>query len=238
MQKNKNILLILSAEEREEAKRFIKRRFKTLDAEQLSQLQILSQLAKQIVRRTQIDKSQYARNASRAGKLLTKLHEAALVDLQAMLKDIDQSAYDLHQKAQKKANAENGDADVDQKAEDLLIQCDDEEIKHAAGLLKDRIEGLRVPELKIFRDSCQEILSWWESERGQIESLHLDQLGNINSASGRLAIRQKRDQLQRDIFNPFKTFFREINTTYQRSSKDAANKARMRAAQQRNMEKT
>ncbi|MBT3603501.1 MAG: hypothetical protein HN521_10590 [Candidatus Latescibacteria bacterium] len=239
MQKSKNILLILSAEEREEAKRFIKRRFKILDPEQLSQLQILSQLTKQIVRRTQIDKGQYARNPSRAGKLLTKLQEAALVDMQAIIKDIDQSVYELHQKAQKKANAENGAmVDSDQKAEDLLVKCDDEEVKHAAEVLKDRIESLRVPELKVFRDSCQEMLSWWESERGQIESLHLDELGNINSASGRLAIRQKRDQLQREIFNPFKTFFREINISYQRSSKDAANKARMRAAQQRNTEKT
>ena len=94
MQKSKNILLILSAEEREEAKRFIKRRFKILDPEQLSQLQILSQLTKQIVRRTQIDKGQYARNPSRAGKLLTKLHEAALVDMQAIIKDLAQQTND------------------------------------------------------------------------------------------------------------------------------------------------
>jgi hypothetical protein len=214
-------LLILSADEREKSKSFMKRRFKTLDPELLSQLQILSQLTKQIVRRTQIDKSQSARNPSRAGKLLTKLHEAALIDLQTMIKDMDQSAYELDQKVQKQANAKNGEQiDSEQKEEELLILCSEEETKHAAGILKDKIENLRIPELKAFRDSCQVLLSWWESEGGQIESLHLGQLGNINSASGRLAIRQKRDQLQRAIFNPFKTFFREINTAYQRSSKN------------------
>lgn len=240
MQKNKNILLILSAEERAEAKSFMARRLKTMNPDQLSELQILSQLSKQLVRRLQIDRGQYARNPSRAGKLLTKLHEAALAEMQTMIKDLDQTVYTLNQKAQKAAKIKAGgsEAVMEQKAEDLLVTCDEEEVKHANGVLNDRIEQLRVPELKLFRDTCQEMLSWWESERGQIESLHLDQLGNINSASGRLAIRQKREQLQREIFNPFKTFFREINTTYQRSSKEAANKARMRVAQQRNMEKT
>jgi len=238
MQKNKNILLILSAEEREEAKSFIARRLKTLTPEQLSDLQILSQLSKQIVRRLQIDKGQYSRSSSRAGKLLAKLHDAALIDLQNMNKSFDQAAYSLQQLAQKaKQKKDSKEAIQEQKAEDLMVVCDQEELKHASDVLQDRIGTLRVPELKLFRDSCQEMLSWWESERGQIESLHLDQLGNINSASGRLAIRQKRDQLQRETFNPFKAFFRDINTMYQRNSKDAANKARMRAAQQRNLEK-
>ena len=238
MQKSKEVLLILSGEERNAAKTFVSRRLKTLDTEQLSQLQILSQLSKQIVRRIHIDKSQFARDPSRTGKLLTKLHEAALSDFQMIVKEIEQTAYELHQKVQKAQKGKDGkNSDHDQKVDDLLITCDEEELAHASGVLKDKIEQLRVPELKLFRDACQEMLSWWESERGQIESLHLDQLGNIHAASGRLAIRQKREQMQKEIFNPFKSFFREINTSYQRSSKDAANKARMRNAQQRNMEK-
>lgn len=232
MQKNTDILLILSAEERATAKTFIARRLKTLDKDQLSQLQVLSQLSKQIVRRIQMDKSQYARNASRAGQLLAKLHDAALVDLQAMVKDIDQTAYTLHQKAEED-NKGDEEKESDQEIEDLIVVCDDEEVAHAAGVLKDRVDKLRVPELKIFRDTCQEMLSWWESEGGQVESLHLNELGNIHSASGRLAIRQKRDQMQKEVFNPFKSFFREINTAYQRTSKEAADKARTQAAEQR-----
>jgi len=239
MQKNQDILLALSAEDRQAAKNFMARRLKTLDKEQLSDLQVLTQLSKQIIRRTQIDKGQYARDDSRMGKLLTKLHEAALADLQVLVKNLEQTSYAVHQKALKDEKKKSGQmTQDDQKAEDLMIICDEKEVQYAKDVLNDRIESLRVPELKLFRDTCQEILSWWESERGQIESLHLNELGNINSASGRLAIRQQREKMQRDIFNPFKAFFRQINTSYQRTSKDAANKARMRAAQQRNMEKT
>lgn len=237
MQKNKDMLLILSAEERTAAKNFIARRLKTLDKDQLPQLQVLSQLSKQIVRRTQIDKSQYARNPSRAGQLLVKLHDAALVDLQALIKDVEQTTYTLHQKSEK-AGKTGQDAVEDQKAEDLVIMCDEEEVGHASDVLKERLEKLRVPELKIFRDSCQEVLRWWESERGQIESLHLDAFGDINSASGRLLIRQKREQMQKEVFNPFKAFFREMNTSYQRLSKEAASTAKMRAAQESSAKST
>ncbi|MGA1197792.1 MAG: hypothetical protein ACO36I_14980 [Candidatus Latescibacterota bacterium] len=239
MQKNKDILLTLSAEDRNAAKSFVTRRLKTLDKEQLSELQVLTQLSKQIIRRTQIDKGQYARDASRIGQLMTKLHDAALADLQGLVKQLEQTSYTVHQKAMKDEKKKDGKAQQDdQKAEDLIITCDEKEIQYATEVLNNRIESLRVAELKLFRDTCQEILSWWESERGQIESLHLNELGNINSASGRLAIRQQREKMQRDIFNPFKAFFRQINTSYQRTSKDAANKARMRAVQQRNLEKT
>lgn len=237
MQKSKNVLLMLTAEERENVQGFIQRRLKTLDTTQINDLQALSQMSKQFVRRWQLDKNQYVRSSTRAGKLMVKLHDVALLDLQNLIKGLDKTTHELNIKAQKdqKDGKQDKKSDIDQKTEDLIMTFDDEELQHASDYIKDRVNDLRTPDLKTFRDACQEIITWWESERGQVESLHMDQVGNINTGSGRLAIRQKRDEYQESVFNPLKTFFREINTSYQRAAKESADKARIQAQRAKNM---
>ena len=237
MQKPKNVLLTLNSEERENCQSFIRRRLKTLDIEHLGELQALSQKAKQFIRRWQLEKGQYTRSPSRSGKLMVKLHEIALADMQSLIKEIDQTSYELNSKAQRdgKDGKDGKKSDSDQKADDLIVNWDDEELEHAAEFIKEKTTKLRAPDLKIFRDSCQEIIDWWESECGEIESLHRDQVGNVNTASGRLAIRQKRDEYQYTVLNPLKIFFREINISYQRAVKEAADKARVAAARAQNM---
>ena len=233
MQK-KNVLLILTADEKKEARNFLKRRLKTLDAEQASQVQMLSQMARQITRRLQMSRSQYMRSNTRAGKLFTKLHDAALADLQSLIADMDQTTERLQQKAAPEQSAQGAKTEQDQKVDDLIVTCDEDELAHAADMINGKLEELRLPELKSFRDACQEILTWWDSERGQVDSLHMDKVGNINSAAGRLAIRQKRDEFQKTVLNPFKAFFQDLNMSYQRAAKEATSKARQRAAQRQN----
>lgn len=225
----KNVLLTLTAEEKKEIQKFFERRLKTLDNDHLTDLQRLSQMSKQYVQRLQMDKMQFARSTSRAGQIMAKLHDIALIDFQHMIKALDQAVYQINVKTQKQNQGEL--SDEDQKAEALVLTCTEDELKQATNYLNEQIEKLRVPELKVFRDTCQIILSWWESERGQTESLHVDQAGNVNSASGRLAIRQKREAFQRTAINPFKAFFRDLNTTYQRKAKESTAKARENTAQ-------
>ena len=165
---------------------------------------------------------------------MVKLHDAALVDFQKVIKDLEQTAYQINVKIQKAQQGET--SENDQKIEDLIVKCNDDEIKHARTFMNDKILKLRLPELKIFRDTCQDLLTWWENERGQIESLHLDQAGNINSATGRLAIRQKRETFQKAVLNPFKDLFRDLNTIYQRLAKESTSQAQQRAIQLKNSE--
>ena len=227
MQKSNNVLLMLNAEEKESAQNFIKLRLKTLDTEHLSELTALSQMAKVFIRRWQLEKGQYTRSPSRSSKLLVKLHELALADMQNLIKELEQKIYALNNKIQEasKDSKDTAQSDDEQKAEELIVSYEAEELEHASEFIKEKMTKLRIPEIKVFRDSCQEIITWWESERGQIESLHMDQVGNVNTAAGRLAIRQQRDTYQDSVLNPLKTFFREVNTIYQRASKEATDKA-------------
>ena len=236
MQKTANILLILSAEERQETEKFITRCLKTLDPERVADLQSLTQLGKQQVRRLQLDKSHHARSTNRTSQLMAKLHDTALAGMNGLIKETNQAGINIQQKMLKKqkdkANGSESDAET-QKLDELILTVDPDEMRHAADFVQDKLADLRVPELKVFRDACQEMLTWWESDKGQIDSLHLDQHGNVNTAAGRLTIRQKRDELQKEIFNPFKTFFRELNITFQRAFKEASDKARQMAQKQK-----
>lgn len=234
MQKTENVLLSLTSEEKNETLKFVQRRLKTLNADHLPHIQQLVQMSKQYMRRLQMDKMQYVNSTNRPSQLMAKLHDAALVDFQNIIKNLEQTVYQINAKIQKKQQGDT--TEIEQKIENLIVQCDEEEIKHARMFMNDKVSKLRLPELKIFRDSCQDLLTWWESERGQTEGLHLDQVGNVNSATGRLAIRQKRETFQKAVLNPFKGFFRDLNTLYQRMAKESTVRAQQRAAQLKNNE--
>lgn len=229
MQKTANVLLVLSAEERDAAQKFVQQRLKTLDSGSVDNVQSLIQMSRHQIRQLEKNKAVYARSFNRAGMIMVKLHDAALSGLNHLIQESSSAAVTIKQET----GAETGDStpgslpsdDEAKEIEAFLLPCALEDEEHATEYMKDKIQSIEIADLKRFRDASQELLSWWESERGQIDSLHLNQIGDINSPRGRLRIRQKRTEFQTDVINPFKTFFRDLNILYQRTSKEAEHQA-------------
>ena len=63
-------------------------------------------------------------------------------------------------------------------------------------------------------------MKWWQSDQGQQASLHVNQYGDLNSANGRMAIRKARDSMQQETLIPFRSFFQNVNLTYQRKNQE------------------
>ena len=157
MQKTTDVLLMLTSEERENAQGFIRRRLKTLDTEQLAELQALTQMSKQFVRRWQLEKGQYTRASSRAAKLMVKLHDAALADIQGLIKELNLVINELNNKVQKQLKESGNETNEEQDIAEIVITCEEEEIQYAAEYIQGKIGDLRASDLKVFRDSCQEV---------------------------------------------------------------------------------
>ncbi len=244
MQKTANVLLILTPEEQQAVQDFIGRRLQTLDPDLLTHLQALTQIARQQIQRLQIGRNQYSSSSSRSAQIMAKLHDATVSGLSRLITEGQRTAsakareLKAREEASRQSSGEEADGEgaegQDQKLDDLLLPCTPEEEGYASSYIEEQVTGLRLPELKLFRDACHDLLTWWESERGQMDSLHFNQFGDINSAKGRVSIRQKREELRQEIFNPFKAFFQELNTRYQRTSREAASGARQQTEIQKN----
>ena len=77
-----------------------------------------------------------------------------------------------------------------------------------------------VSDLLVFCEACQHLLTWWESDRGQVHGLMIEQHGDVNSAAGRMTIRKKRDWMNQRILQPFKEFYHALNVQHQKASKE------------------
>ena len=84
----------------------------------------------------------------------------------------------------------------------LKTTLSDEDL--AQEFIQQSMEKLRVSDLRVFREACQHLLTWWESDRGQVHSLMIEQHGDVNSAAGRMTIIKKRDRMNQRILQPFK----------------------------------
>ena len=100
----------------------------------------------------------------------------------------------------------------------LKTTLSDEEL--AQEFILQSMEKLRVSDLRVFREACQHLLTWWESDRGQVHGLMIEQHGDVNSAAGRMTIRKKRDWMNQRILQPFKEFYHALNVQHQKASKE------------------
>jgi len=228
MQKASEVLIILSPEEKRAAQEFVVQRIRTFDSAQLSKIQELAKLSTHQVRRLQIDRQRYRGSSIKATRITMKLYEVAMSGLTFLISECNQC---LKSNARKIKNAdgapgEPGDAKSN---EGLILTTTQDEEDRALEYIQKKVEGLRVPDLRVFRDACLYLLTWWESDRGQSEGLLLGQHGDVNSAAGRMAIREMRENLSHHIFQPFKAFYSAVNLHHQKMSKEMTNRSKQDA---------
>jgi hypothetical protein len=229
MQKASDALLILSPEEREAAQAYIAKRLRSLDGDQAAQVQELIQCTKSQVHRLQADRERLRSGTTTAAQIMQKLTGAALSGLLNLVAECNRAAHAASAGGAgvgpaagtaEGAAEQEADGDVDEELASFLFNGTPDEEEHAAAHIKERMDNLGLKELELFRDACRELLTWWESERGQSEGLHIEQFGDAQSANGRVAIRQKREELRQQILNPFKRFYQDVNARFQRSNRE------------------
>ncbi len=235
MRKPADALLILTPEERSAAQKFVEQRLRNLDAGQFAQLQALILMARQQIRRLQVEKENYRSNPSHPSQVMVKLYDSALSGLANLVLESNRASGAKQQKIKnlERENTSNqeGVGKEDKKSareeiEALLLPCTSEEEEHATSYVRQKLNDLQAPELKRCRIVCRELLTWWESDRGQMEGLALNQYGNVNTATGRTAIRQKRGEFEKQAFAPLKAFFQDLNIHYQKTNRELADQAR------------
>ncbi len=230
MQKTAQVLLVLSPEERAAAEEFVQKRLQTISAEHAPGLETLSKSASAHIRRLKVGKERYRRHPSRASQVMVKLYDAAISGMTRLAADCRGAGGTtrIADPGSQKPGPQDGDTaqaaeaeGTDALAEELVIVATAEEESGAAKHIQKRIEELSLTDLKSFRDACQGLLTWWDSERGQMEGLRLQQFGDVGSSKGRVIIRQKREEIRQDVLTPFKKFFQELNIHFQKASRKA-----------------
>ena len=102
----------------------------------------------------------------------------------------------------------------------LQIEIEPEDEEHALSVIETHIVQMDIAEIRELRDATEELLGWWQTDSGLQESLHIYQWGDVNTAGGRMAIRQAREDLKQEEIGPFRSFFQTINLVYQKKNQE------------------
>ena len=229
MQKTAEVFLVLSPEERTAAEEFVQKRLQTISSAHASGLEALNKSTTSHLRRLIMQKERYRRHPSRASQVMVKLYDAAITGMMNLAAGTRGAgaAVQAAGPGSSEAGSQAGDGSeatgaqgADAVPEELLVQATEEEESGATKHIQSRMEELGLQDLRAFRDACQGLLTWWDSERGQMEGLRLQQYGDVNSSKGRVIIRQKREAIRQDVLTPFKKFFQELNIHFQKTSRE------------------
>ena len=239
MAKKSSILLVLTPEERNAAQTFVTRRLQAVDFAQLPQLPALVAALVNQIRHVQKGKDRFRGSSDRAGQIMAKLHDSALSGLAELLSEckrvIAAKTRELkemkrEQTDQKSGEGANGEA-VESAAEvdAFLVPCPEEEEEQALGYIRDQVQKMHPSDIDKFRVACNELITWWDSEPGQMNGLMVNQFGDPRSPQGRLSIRQKREELRKTVFGPFKALFQELTVQYMKARQEAGKAQREQA---------
>ncbi len=220
MKKLENMLLILSSEEQKEAEAYIPDRLRSLDVRRIPDLQTLAKNARQEIVRVNAVKERLKVKSDRSAKVMIKVSDSALSGLANLIAECNRASTSKQRELKEMQRAANKGSDGESLEVEGILRPSPEEEASAARYINEKIMELSLADLGSFRDACQGLLTWWDSERGQVEDLVLNQFGDVNRGEGRLAIRQKREELQKEILNPFKAFFKELNLHYHKLGKE------------------
>jgi hypothetical protein len=225
MQKTSEMLLILTPEEKSAAQKFVEQRIRTFDAEHVDQIQELAKLSAHQIRRLQVDKRRIHSASRQAAKITMKLYDVALSGLSFIIGECKKSEARIEHSVSGPAE-DSTPEDSAEEAKKLALKTTLEEEDLALDYIKQSMEKLRVSDLRVFREACQHLLTWWESDRGQVHGLLIEQHGDVNTAAGRMVIRKKRERMGQRVLQPFKEFYHELNVHYQKTSKEMSTKKR------------
>jgi hypothetical protein len=217
MQKTQELLQILNDEERDAAEEFLNRKFKLLNAEQTNELEQIAASGRTVLEQSQLAGAGLD-TTSKAGKMMVRIYGGAQEGLARLIRDCNLG---LSQKKKEavKGHSEEGDETRGAALEKLIIETDSEE-EYAGNVIDSSIAKMTTAKIRELRDSCEKLLGWWQKEGGVQESLHINQWGNINTATGWIAIRKAREEFQQEEIAPFRGGSQTINLVYKKKNQE------------------
>lgn len=222
VKKPSDLLVVVNPKERQEALVYIEDRLKTLHVRSLPRLQELVESARAHLAGLQQLRDRLAGGSSPAARVHQKLHDAAMSGTASIVSHCNRAVAakvrQLKEMKRELVTQSGGSAVVagptNEEIDAFLVACTEEEEAHALEVITKSAEELEVEELRRLRDACQKLIAWWESDAGQADGLRMNQYGNVNSAQGRVAIREARDRFHKEIFTPLRGLFRDLNALY------------------------
>lgn len=225
MPKTEDLLLILSPEERDAAEEFVQRRLMLLDADSLPQLELIGKTARDTLEKVGHDIDRID-SSSKTGKFLIRIYQSAQQGLAHLVRQCGLTAAQMKKEApipsEEATSAEPLDADK------LQIEIDSEDEEYALTVIDSAIADLDASKIRELRNATEELLTWWQTDGGMHQSLHIDQWGDVNTALGRRAIRSAREENQRSEVDPFRGFFQKINLIYQKKNQEIQRQMRQK----------
>ena len=229
-------LLFLSSEEKKKAQDYISQRLNGVGVEEMEALTCLILDAKRAMGQVEAGRARFRGAANNYAKIMARLYDEALVGYAQLLQATNraQTAKEREQKnaqragfasqsAMESAGTEGQLSYEERRA--FLLEPNEEEEADALAFIQQRIQEIEFNHLSVFRDTTQQLLTWWDSAQGQTEGLMLDQFGSINTVQGRRIIRDRHEEMKQKTLNPFKTWFQNLNAMYLRKRKEEADKA-------------
>lgn len=225
-------LLFLSPEEKKKAQDYVAKRLGMLDAESLQSLGCLMAHAKKSMGLVETGRARLKGAPNPYAKVMGRLYDEALVGYAQLLQQCNR-AYMAKERELKniqraQAASSTGRTEVvpleEQPLSDdlrvLLLEPTEGEEAAALDYIQKRVQEMEFIDLILFRDVTHRLLTWWESTQGQTEGLMLNQFGEIGSVDGRRMRREKYEDMQRKVLNPFKSWFQNLNTVCLKKRKE------------------
>lgn len=227
MKNLKNMLLILSTEEREGAEEFVLRKLKLLNETQVNNLKMVSASARTSLEKIRAERGQL-NASSKAGKVMARIYDSALAGYARFITECNRTIGATSKPAPPSAvvdgDDQTGDLDVD--LGDLAIDYTVEDEEHAWQVIQSTLQEVDRDQLKDLRDACEQVGKWWQSDGGLQSSLHVHQYGDVNSGNGRMAIRKAREEMEEKVMSPLRGFFETVNLLYQKKDQAHAEEQR------------
>ncbi len=229
-------LLFLSSEEKKKAQDYISQRLNGVEVDNLEALTCLIIDAKRAMSQVEAGRARFKGAANNYAKIMARLYDEAMMGYAQLLQASNraQTAKEREQKNAQRAGLASlsagesagieGQLSYEERKE-FLLEPNEEEEADALAFIQERIQEIEFNQLSFFRDTTQQLLTWWDSTQGQTEGLMLDQFGSINTVQGRRVIRERHEEMKQKTLNPFKTWFQNLNTMYLKKRKEEAEKA-------------
>lgn len=226
-------LLFLSPEEKKKAQEYVAQRLHLLDVEGLHALGRMMAATKRVMGVVETGRARFKGASNAYAKVMGRVYDEALIGYAQLLQQSNRTyaakERELKDIQRARAAGSTGETEVSGLEEELpeelralLLKPTEGEEAAALDHIQKRVQEMPFEDLTFLRDSTQQLLTWWESAQGQTEGLRLSQFGEVGSVKGRRVIRQRYEEMQQGVLNPFKAWFQNLNIFYMKKRKEYA----------------
>ncbi|GEM_PF-1438458 len=226
-------LLFLSPEEKKKAQEYVAQRLHLLDVEGLHALGRMMAATKRVMGVVETGRARFKGASNAYAKVMGRVYDEALIGYAQLLQQSNRTyaakERELKDIQRARAAGSTGETEVSSLEEELpeelralLLKPTEGEEAAALDHIQKRVQEMPFEDLTFLRDSTQQLLTWWESAQGQTEGLRLSQFGEVGSVKGRRVIRQRYEEMQQGVLNPFKAWFQNLNIFYMKKRKEYA----------------